>query len=48
MKTYSVTYEVERGEDVIELEIRGTVSPYIPAKLSGHPDTWAPAEGGEV
>ena len=21
--------------------------PYIPAKLSGHPDSWYPAEGGE-
>lgn len=22
--------------------------PEVPAKLTGHPDTWAPAEGGEI
>ena len=22
--------------------------PYTPAKLSGHPDTWCPPEGGEL
>jgi hypothetical protein len=21
--------------------------PYVPARLSGHPDNWAPAEGGD-
>lgn len=22
--------------------------PYVPARLSGHPDSWTPAEGGEI
>jgi hypothetical protein len=38
-------------EDIIEdieVEVDGKVSPYVPAKLWGHPDTWAPAEGGEI
>lgn len=30
----------------VEVDYSGTA--YIPANLSGHPDTWAPAEGGEV
>lgn len=25
---------------------RGTWVPHVPANLSGHPDDWAPAEGG--
>ena len=25
-----------------------TVWPFVPAKLSGHSDTWRPAEGGEI
>jgi len=43
-------YTIYRGEDEeeeIELEIHGYCTPYIPAKLSGHPDTWAPPEGGD-
>jgi hypothetical protein len=40
----NVNYEV----DYIHLAIDFTVSPYIPAKLTGHPDTWYEAEGGEL
>lgn len=36
------------GLGELEIEITGTCTPYIGAKLSGHPDTWAPAEGGDV
>ncbi len=50
--SYTITYEVERGEDenykVIELEITGSVSPYVPAKTWGLPENCYPAEGGEV
>lgn len=35
-------------EDEIELTIVGDVEPYVPAKLSGHPDSWCPSEGGDV
>ncbi len=31
-----------------EYEVSGHVSAYVPARLHGHPDSWAPAEGGEV
>ena len=30
------------------LEVRGEYNPIIPAKLTGDPDTWSPAEGGEI
>jgi hypothetical protein len=32
----------------IALQVCGHVSHTVPARLSGHPDTWCPAEGGEV
>ena len=32
----------------VNLTINGLVEPYIPPRLSGHPDTWHPAEGGNV
>ena len=44
----SASISVERDEEEIELEISGTIEPYTPAKMSGHPDTWYPEEGGEV
>lgn len=31
-----------------EVEVDYTASVYIPQNLSGHPDNWCPAEGGEV
>ncbi len=43
-----------RGFDVeIELlghtlDVTGTAYPYVPATVSGPPDSWAPAEGGEI
>jgi hypothetical protein len=36
----------ELGE--LEVEVEGVVNPYVPARLSGHPDTWCPEEGGDV
>jgi len=52
----TINFTVERevmidGEvdlEEIDLEIEGVATPYSPARLSGHPDTWCPAEGGEV
>lgn len=52
----TINFTVERevvvdGEvdyEEIELEIEGVATPYVPARLSGHPDNWCPAEGGEV
>jgi hypothetical protein len=40
----NVTYDV----DYIHLAIEFTVSPYIPPKFTGHPDTWCEEEGGEL
>jgi len=52
MSTYTVDFEVERGgeEDykVIQLQITGHVSPYVPAYTSGLPENCYPAEGGEA
>lgn len=31
-----------------EVEVTCFVDPYIPANMDGHPDTWTPAEGGEI
>jgi hypothetical protein len=47
-RSVSIEYWVDRDDQEIELTIKASVSPYVPAKFSGHPDTWAPAEGGEV
>jgi hypothetical protein len=32
---------------VVEVTVSGYVTPIIPARRSGHPDNWSPAEGGE-
>lgn len=47
--TYCLERQTGPGEwdyTEYELTIRGDVEPYVPAKLSGHPDTWEPPEGG--
>jgi hypothetical protein len=43
-------YEIENeeGEVVATLSVDAIFSPYVPAKRSGHPDDWCPAEGGEL
>lgn len=47
-----IEFYVYRGEgddeEEIELTIVGDVEPYVPANLSGHPDTWSPPEGGSA
>ena len=52
MSTYTIDFEVERGEEedykVIKLEITGHVSAYVPAKTWGPPENCYPAEGGEA
>lgn len=42
--SFDVTIKVDRHE----LHVTGMEQPFFPAKLTGHPDTWAPAEGGEL
>lgn len=43
----SILYYLE-DENGVEHEyiIEGDVEPYTPARRYGHPDSWAPAEGG--
>ncbi len=45
-QAFSISFEVER-DDLVELTIEGNVEPSVPANFRGHPDNWAPAEGGE-
>lgn len=42
--TMSMSYPL--NNDTVEVNFSGT--PYIPARLTGHPDSWEPAEGGEI
>jgi hypothetical protein len=42
------TIYIDRDGQELELDITGSVIPYVPARLYGHPDTWCPEEGGEV
>ena len=44
----TISFYVEREGEELELTILGDVEPYTPARLSGHPDSWYPAEGGDV
>jgi len=30
------------------VRVRAHVEPYVPARRSGHPDRWSPAEGGAI
>ncbi len=40
-------WELLDGEEVL-LVVSGRREPEIAAKLTGHPDTWAPADGGQL
>lgn len=40
----SFEHEIERGDDIILLEVEITDTGY-PARMTGHPDTWEPGEG---
>lgn len=42
--TMSMSYAL--NNDSVEVNFYGT--PYTPARLSGHPDSWCAAEGGEI
>ena len=46
----STTWEEEREEglDPFLWKITGWASPIVPARTSGRPDDWYPAEGGEI
>lgn len=47
MFTIEITYSLESDRDHT-LEVKGTMTRYRPAIVSGPPDNWAPAEGGEL
>jgi hypothetical protein len=42
-----ITFTIERGDEELELTITGHCTKYVPANFRGHPDNWAPAEGGD-
>jgi hypothetical protein len=44
----SYTWEDEDNNRVLEFDIEGSVSKYIPAKISGPPENCYPAEGGDL
>ena len=44
----SITLCVDRDDEELELQVFGTVSPFVPARTSGPPDNWCPSEGGDV
>lgn len=44
----NITIWVMRGEEELELEVSGTVSPYVSAVTHLAPENCHPAEGGEV
>ncbi len=43
----ALTWEIEDGV-FMPLRVRGVRQPSFSAVRSGHPDRWAPAEGGEL
>ena len=47
-RIYEATISVERGEQDIDLVVRGTCDPIIPARTSGPPENCSPQEGGDV
>ncbi|MDP2696098.1 MAG: hypothetical protein Q8O87_02485 [bacterium] len=47
MSEVSMEFVIYRDDDEIVLNIRGDVTPYISARLSGHPDSWEPESGGD-
>ena len=42
-----MVYTDEEGNET-PVVVTGTLVPYTPAKLTGDPDNWSPAEGGEL
>ena len=47
-RTFYREWEVERGEETIEVCIDFTMTPIIPAYTSGLPEDCYPEEGGEI
>lgn len=50
MTTATIWIEREDKDETLELEIlvTGNYTPEVPARFSGHPDTWSPREGDEI
>jgi hypothetical protein len=47
-KSYVVTLTVTRGDQEVELTVRGTVSLFVPARIYGPPEDCFPSEGGQA
>lgn len=45
--TVEVRWHHESGRGHL-IQVEGRTTPFRPARLTGHLDTWAPAEGGEL
>ena len=43
-----IKFDVEVKSDNRRYRVEGFSTRFVPAKLTGHPDTWRPAEGGEL
>ena len=46
MRAFEVVLPTEHADHCVEIE--ASVSAYVPPIVSGPPDRWAPAEGGEI
>ena len=47
-KTLEEALKVSYGVDYIRLAIEFEITPYVPARFTGHPDTWCEEEGGDL
>lgn len=41
-----ITMDIELEIDIDDIDY--TAEPYVEAVMTGHPDNWCPAEGGEI
>ena len=48
MNKYQVTFYADRDDEEIELEISGSVSPFVSRVMHLPPERCSPSEGGEV
>ena len=48
MSSATLYYDFEINDKTVEFQVDATFSPSVAANFSGHPDNWAPAEGGDL